>query len=233
MNEESTLDFNFWPAFADLMLALVLILVLVLFMVVVIITAGTIDFSQVEKNQRQMINSIARSYGSEAKTLDDDKKVFGISINEPNNYDIVISNEPGLQRITFSDKILFDSGKTKLNEVGEGVLKVTGESLTSQLPYIREIQIQGHADTNGIENFPYNLQLGSARAIEVFTFFKTSSQIDPAAHLMSATTFGEYKPVQRDVADDKYDLEKLGQANLTDKQRGKNRRIEILLFYRR
>ena len=41
--EEDTLDFNFWPSFADLMLTLVLILVIIVFVVIAVISAGTVD----------------------------------------------------------------------------------------------------------------------------------------------------------------------------------------------
>ena len=46
--EENTLDFNFWPSFADLMLILVLILVIVVFVVIAVISAGTVDLRTVE-----------------------------------------------------------------------------------------------------------------------------------------------------------------------------------------
>jgi len=230
MNDESTLDFNFWPSLADLMLALVLILVLALFLVIVIITAGTVNLSHVEKNQRDMIKAIATKYSSEPQALGEN--VYGISINTPNNYDIVIKNEPGLQRITFSDKILFLPDDDHLNDVGEGVLRVVGESLKQQLPLVREIQIQGHADTAKSGRFPSNVHLASSRAITVYTFLRDKIGINPAEHLMSATSFGEYKPVQRSEDDNNYNLEKLQQDNDTPELKGKNRRIELLLFYR-
>src|SRR3712207_5796720 len=121
------------------MLALVLILVLVLFSVTAVITAGTVNLSHVERNQRGMIAAIATRYS--AKPAELGRNIYGISIKSPDSYDIVVRNEPGLQRITFSDKILFLPDDDKLNEGGQEVLRVVGDALKQQLPLIREIQI--------------------------------------------------------------------------------------------
>jgi flagellar motor protein MotB len=228
--EDDVLDFNFWPSFADLMLALVLILVLVLFLVTAVISVGTVNLSHVEKNQMSMIHSIASGYASEPKELD--KGVFGISINVPNNYDIQIRNEPTLQRITFSDRILFKPDDYKLNPEGEQVLRIVSAALKQQLPIIREIQIQGHADTAPTGRFPSNVHLAAFRAIEVYKFLQDSAAIDPAEHLMSATSFGEFKPVQRDKEGIEYHRETLLRNNITPELKAKNRRIELLLFYK-
>ena len=48
---------------------------------------------------------------------------------------------------------------------------------------------------------------------------------------MSATSFGKYKPVGRDVISD-FNLEQLKQANATEELKARNRRIEIVLFYK-
>lgn len=230
MEDESVLDFNFWPSFADLMLALVLILVLVLFLAIAIISVGTINLSHVRDNQNEMIKKIASRYATEAKPLSED--VYGISIKRTGSSDIVIKNEPSLQRITFSDNILFRSDDDQLNETGERVLQVVGYSLKQQLSLIREIQIQGHADTAKTTRFPSNVHLASSRAISVYTFLQHSIGIDPAQNLMSANSFGEFKPIQRSEDDDTYDWEKIESNNSSVEMKGKNRRIELLLFYK-
>ena len=229
MDEESVFDFNFWPSFADLMLALVLILVLVLFLVTAVITLGTVNLSQVEKNQSDMINSIASSYGGKTKKLREN--VFGISITAPDTYDVEIRNEPTLQEITFRDNVLFRSDDYRLNVRGEDILRIIGAALKQQLPLIKEIQIQGHADPDTTTRFPSNTHLAAMRAMEVVKFLQESVGIDPAEHLMSATSFGEFKPVQRSE-DDKYSRDKLREHNSTAELKGRNRRIELLLFYR-
>lgn len=230
MDEENILDFNFWPAFADLMLALVLILVLVLFSVTAVISAGTVNLSHVERNQRNMVAAISTRYSAAPVELS--RNVYGISIKNPGSYDIVVRNEPGLQRITFSDKILFLPDDDNLNEVGQDVLRVVGGTVRQQLSSIREIQIQGHADTDASGRFPSNVHLASSRAIRVYTFLQKDVGINPAGHLMSATSFGEYKPVQRSEDDADYSPERLRADNATPELKGRNRRVELLLFYR-
>jgi hypothetical protein len=49
---------------------------------------------------------------------------------------------------------------------------------------------------------------------------------------MSATSFGEFKPVNRSEEDADYDRKRLSSDNLTVDKRAMNRRIELLLFYR-
>ena len=77
MEEQTNLDFNFWPSFADLMLAFVLILVLVMFVFVAVVSVGTVNLSEVQKNQKNMIEAIGKSYGVEPIALG--KDAFGIS----------------------------------------------------------------------------------------------------------------------------------------------------------
>lgn len=231
MENQEVLDFNFWPAYADLMLALVLILVLVLFLVTAVITVGTVNLSQVQRNQTNMIQAIASSYGTKAIGLKPD--TFGISSANNSDYDIEIRNEPTLQRITFSDKVLFDPDDYHLKPNGETALRTVGSTLKQQLSLIREIQIQGHADTNPTGRFPSNVHLAAFRAIEVFGFLQNSTGIDPADHLMSATSFGEFDPVERARNDGSYNRSRLLADNGTSQQKSKNRRIELLLFYRR
>src|ERR1700682_311784 len=212
MKERSILDFNFWPSFADLMLALVLILVLVLFVVVAVITVGAVNLGEVQRNQKNMIEAIGKSYGVEPAALQ--KDAFGISSERNGTYDILIQNEPTLQRITFSDKILFTPDDFQINPQGRAVLTTVGNTLKKQLSMIEQIQIQGHADNNPTR-FKLNIYLASWRAIEVFKFLQDSTGIDPAEHLMSATSFGEFDPVQRAQRMGKYNRAQLLEDNST------------------
>jgi flagellar motor protein MotB len=228
MNEEDAIDFNFWPAFADLMLAVVLILCLVLFYVSAVLALGTVNLKQVEEKQKSMRDSIARTYGVTPVPLGE--RLHGISSNKTDNYDIKVQDDLNQQRITFSDKILFGQDDIILNETGKNVLRVVGENLRPQLNDIREIQIQGHAD-NRPTRFGLNVRLAAERSIAVFEFFRSEVRIDPAEKLMSATSFGEYKPVQR--GDDDYTLNLIEDNNIDDRIRSQNRRIELVLIYNR
>ena len=229
--EENTLDFNFWPSFSDLMLTLVLILVMVVFVVIAVISAGTIDLKHVERKQVEMIRAIAAEYGEDYKETQRGYFVIPIELEDGNHTEISIQNEPTLQRFSFKDRILFEPNEYQLNEDGQKTLLIVGNQIESNLDNIREIQIQGHADPDP-PSLPSNLHLAAWRAIEVFNFLQEQVQINPATHLMSATSFGEFKPVQRSIQDRSYNQEKLEVDNSTDQLKAQNRRIEILLFYR-
>ncbi|MCK5877816.1 MAG: OmpA family protein [Candidatus Marithrix sp.] len=144
------------------------------------------------------------------------------------------------QTISFGSSVLFNSGRAKLKMRGEDILTIVGNVIRSKLPAIQEIQIQGHADTTAPKQYDidsqqsqeYNLKLASKRALEVFLFLKEQLTINPAKVLMSATSFGSYKPVSR-TAEDKYTWERIRLENDNDDKKQLNRRIEIVLTYRR
>jgi len=67
----------------------------------------------------------------------------------------------------------------------------------------------------------------------VFEFLKDKVGIQPAEHLMSVTSFGEYQSVQRSAQDKSYTVDRLLADNINDDLRRRNRRIELVLIYRR
>lgn len=235
MEDEGELDFNFWPSFADLMLSLVLILVLVLFLVMAVISTGTVNLKAVRQNQQDMVKEIADSYGTKAVELRPD--VVGIWTTGGTEPDIRIKNEPTFQQITFSEGVLFPPDEYILNDSGRRVLKSVGGAIKNRLGSIERIQIEGHADREHTKRHGSNVRLAALRAIEVFGFLQDPKglNIDPSRHLMSATSFGEFNPVQRAQGEGPsgYDSDRLTQDNDTKEKRGRNRRIELLLFYRR
>ena len=238
--EENTLDFNFWPSFSDLMLTLVLILVIVVFAVIAAFSVGqveppsvgTVDLTEVERKQMEMIHAIASAYDVEPKEHKNNSFVVPIHLDNGGYTEILIQNETTLQRYSFSDRILFEPDEYYLNEDGKETLLAVGRQIKNNLNDISEIQIQGHADPDPPAFVPSNLHLAALRAIEVYKFLQEQIHIDPATHLMSATSFGEYKPVQRLDGDSTYTPDKLKQHNSTRAFKARNRRMEILLFYR-
>lgn len=253
--EDNTLDFNFWPSFSDLMLTLVLILVIVVFAVIAAFSIGTDDLraelketkeemakvkkeekeiaeaiAKVKEKQKKIIEAIAAAYGTDYEEVGSDS--FKIRLENDGGTEILIRNEATLQRYSFSDRILFEPDRYDLNEKGKRTLQIVGRQIKNNLKNISEIQIQGHADPDRPAYVPSNLHLGALRAIEVYKFLQKTIRIDPARHLMSATSFGEYKPVRRSVQDSTYTPRKLTLHNRTRELKAKNRRMEILLFYR-
>ncbi|KJU86358.1 OmpA/MotB domain-containing protein [Candidatus Magnetobacterium bavaricum] len=221
--QEDFSSFNFWPSFADMMLSVVLILVLVIFLVLTVLAAGSVNLKGVERNQMEFINKLADVYSTTPVVIDTHR--YGISS------DIVVLNDVTLQKISFSDKLLFGRDQYELTEQGKQMLMVVGGLLKSKLDFIREIQIQGHADTDASRHFNSNLELAGRRAMTVYGFLQANVGINPARHLMSATSFGEFKPVTRSEVDVNYDEQRLANDNSSKERKDKNRRIELLLFY--
>ena len=237
--EDNTLDFNFWPSFADLMLTLVLILVIVVFVVIAVIPDETVNSDEegvnldgVKQKQMEMIYAIAAKYGVRPTEQQQDLFVIPIQLGNGNDTEILIQNDHTLQRFSFKDNILFKSDQHLLSQKGEETLFIVGNEIKTNLYNIQEIQIQGHADPERPRSYTSNLHLAAWRAIQVYRFLQKQIPINPVTHLMSATSFGEFLPVQRKIEDSDYTTEKLDRHNSTEERKARNRRMEILLFYR-
>lgn len=116
--------------------------------------------------------------------------------------------------ITFVSEVLFDSGKADLRtdshqklEKIAGVLKTTVRDLN--------VGIEGHTDNVPIQRSGWksNWELSSARALSVLHFLISQQGIAPER--LSATGYGEYRPVA---------------TNNTKEGRQKNRRVEIVIL---
>jgi flagellar motor protein MotB len=229
MRDDQIFSFNFWPAFADLMLSLILILLLVI--------GGayfsSIDFRSIQKKQKDVAETLITP---ERKKKSVDGGVEILTAGGELLYRLTEDpNDPMLQVVTFSDSLLFESGKCALTDRGKAAIREIGQVLTAHLADIVEIQIRGHADTDPIgvgTGYQDNLALASARANEVFRFLKDDVHISPIDHLMSASSFDQFSPVQRS-RNTPFDAASLAQANATDDLKKANRRIELLLFYSR
>ncbi len=231
--DDDILEYNFWPSFADLMLSLVLVMVVSMFAFIFYLSLNSINddlnLKQVRNHQVEVVREIASAFKSKYIALN--KTSYGISLSGSKNYDIKVMNDAKVQQITFSTLILFNQNDYRLNRKGKEAIKIFGSTLKKNLPLIKDIQIQGHADTDHTALYRSNMELAALRSIEVFQLLKNDVGIDPAKYLMSVTSFGEYKPVNRD-ANGSFDAQRLQQANDTYIKKNNNRRIEILLFYK-
>ena len=131
---------------------------------------------------------------------------------------ITITQLRGKLKVNMLDEILFDSGETTINPQGIEVLKRVGSILLNVKD--KAINIEGHTDNVPIgaelsKKYPTNWELSVARAANVARYLQEKSSINPI--LLSATGFGEYRPVA---------------TNETEEGRAKNRRIEIVLIPR-
>jgi outer membrane protein OmpA-like peptidoglycan-associated protein len=159
--------------------------------------------------------------------------------------------EPYLQRISFSDSILFPSDDWKLSDEGRAVLTTLADVIKPRVGTLEQIQIHGHADNREPLGPRDNLELASFRANAVFRFLveevPLKARIDPISEvLMSATSFGSYSPTGRS-ARSQYSAELLclhngttfdpAMARCTEVTESSvhmdlNRRVEVWLYYK-
>lgn len=121
-------------------------------------------------------------------------------------------------QITFSDRVLFDSGEHHLKPLGQAMLRRCAR-LFAQAggSGYRQIQVEGHTDSLPVRRteFPAdNWELSAARAISVVRFLSGPGGLP--AGVFSANGYADQRPVA---------------PNDTAEGRARNRRIEIRLFF--
>lgn len=196
---------------------------------------GQLEIQEVLDNQARFVEELATQHGTWYREISPNTYVIDLNPGiEGTPPDILIENDATLQRISFGSHALFDPDEIKLLAKGHAILRSLSNVLLTggRLARIQEIQIQGHADPTQTRKYESNLDLAARRAITVFNTLKHFG-IDPRRSMMSATTFGEYVPVQRRLSGGDYSPEQLAQDNDSPAEMKLNRRIEILLIYRR
>jgi len=132
--------------------------------------------------------------------------------------EIKLEEMEGKLKLTFVDKILFNSGSASINKAGKEALLHIADSLRDQTQNYNIIRVEGHTDNIPIADGPMkkvfqsNWELSAARAISVVRFLRYSGGIDPTRMCISA--YSLYRPVD---------------TNDTAEGRKQNRRIEIIL----
>jgi chemotaxis protein MotB len=128
-----------------------------------------------------------------------------------NDPEIAVVQTPKGLFITLSDGILFQSGVSDLRPEGYPVLDKIIQVLQRNHFAVR---IEGHTDNVSIRSgrFPSNWELSIARAVHVVKYFTDAGKIAPQR--LSAVGYGESKPLY---------------PNDSPQNRGKNRRVEIIL----
>jgi flagellar motor protein MotB len=222
-------DFNFWPSFTDIMLSLILVLFL-FFAFFVYASSDSWMLKKIKTSEMDIINSVGTSY--KKAPAQNGEGVFTIKLGTAAGDEIIFVNEPTLQRIRFSTNVLFDRDDYRLKDRGKDILSIIGAKIMEHQSKLREIQIQGHADPDLSKKFAKygNLELGAFRAMSVYLFLKENVHIDPCKSLMSATSFGEFKPIQRKEGQ-RLTVEELDAMNGDEDLKAMNRRIELVLFY--
>lgn len=129
--------------------------------------------------------------------------------------EIKIEEMEGKLRVTFIDKILFNSGSARINERGKESLSDFAQSFRDSEE--QSIVVEGHTDNvklgAALQNrYPSNWELSTARATAVVRYLQEEGSLKP--EFLSATGYGYYRPVA---------------SNETEDGRSQNRRIEIIL----
>ena len=148
--------------------------------------------------------------------LEDTRKKIEEGLKEQiANQQIKIEDIEGKLKLTFIDKILFNSGSTKINKKGREILLTFAESIQEDKDH--NILVEGHTDNVSVgsalkNKFPSNWELSTARSSAVVRFLQEDGSIEPER--LSAIGFSYFKPVA---------------PNDDEEGRSQNRRIEIIL----
>lgn len=118
--------------------------------------------------------------------------------------------EKGLN-LLLRNKLLFKPGRAEINPEGTSVLNRIGENVKDEEV---DIIVEGHTDNVPISagRFPSNWELSIARAVSVVKYLAEEAGINQAR--ITAVGYGDTKPRV---------------SNDTPENRGKNRRVEIVL----
>lgn len=173
-NEET----SYWLSYSDMMAALLLVFVLIISFTMLQSKKQYEDRTkelevqqELIEEQQQIMNQqqeqLDRIIGVKSNLIEDLKKAF-------EGTDLKVSVDPQTGAITFDSSILFDVNMYNLKASGEEFLEAFLPRYLNVLlqdeykPYISEIIIEGHTDTNG--TYMHNLELSQERALSVATF---------------------------------------------------------------
>jgi OOP family OmpA-OmpF porin len=116
---------------------------------------------------------------------------------------------PVYEKITMSAEALFDHDKSTLKPAGKAALQELGDSIKAKGARVVDIDIIGHTDSDGTEE--YNQDLSVRRAQAVMDYL-VSEDVD--ASIIDVSGQGELNPIA---------------SNATQEGRAENRRVDILV----
>lgn len=222
----------------DLVISLVAVLVLLLALHSVKSKKQDMILQSIKASQMAIINEIAHKYNVTPLPKGNHQFNIPITLDSGLKDTIRIENDATLQRISFGNTILFDNNKTTIKRRGKKVLTNICSVFKKKLNLIKEIQVQGHASADsksvkGIREDSDNLVLAGERAISIVRFFRDDKtlKLDPAKHVVYASSFGYYMPVERNYLENNWNLNRIAKVNQLDNG-DKNKRIEIVLNYK-
>jgi len=136
---------------------------------------------------------------------------------ELENQGITVSRRAGDTVISVPTEITFGSGKATVSKEGRRALASVASRLKSDFPDDAKFHIEGHTDSDPIRKskFKSNRDLSIQRAMAVLQYLVTEARIPDSRFVVAG--YGQYSPV----------------APNEGVQKGKNRRVEIVVKDRR
>ena len=190
---------NYWPALLDLVTATLMVFLMITFLQ----TLLSVD---------ELKGLIIRSRQEDFMELF--RKEFSRELGER---EMFIHRDLNFLQVTFSDRVLFESGDYRLQPAGQSLLeRCAGVFIRARDTHYEQIQVEGHTDNRNLRRTSYpsnNWQLSAARAISVVEFLAGRGDLEPK---LSANGYASFRPVAR---------------NTSDASRARNRRIEIRVFF--
>lgn len=184
---------------------------------------GDIKLQPIRQLQRQVALGIADVAELKVGPISDDSVQL---LDSSGRTLVTIMNDGYLQTLRFGADTLFESNSFVVPPDAEKLLSIVSMVLAKFKTAFKEVQIQGHADTN--EPSGTNMELASNRAMMVYSIF--ADHLRPWNNLISVTSYGQYKPVSR-IPGSPFDLPDLKRSNSTAEIRSQNRRVEVFLIY--
>jgi chemotaxis protein MotB len=175
--------------------------------------AENIKTLEQELNKKQ---SVIRLQEKVIQLFDDTKKTIETSLKDQiAGQEIEVVEEDDELKVSFIDKILFDSGSVEINPGGRELLLTVAESFKGNSN--KAIRVEGHTDNVPLtaalkKRFPSNWELSTARAAAVVRFLQQEGGIQPER--LSACGYSFYRSIA---------------PNSNEHGRRQNRRIEIIL----
>ena len=142
-------------------------------------------------------------------------QLVGSLKSEISNGEIQVTQLKDQLRLNMVEKILFDSGSTKIKETGKKVLDQIAQALNKVAD--KDIRVEGFTDNVPVgsklrERYPTNWELSTTRATNVVRYLQEKGNVDPGR--LIAAGYGEFHPTA---------------PNDTPEGQAQNRRIDVVL----
>lgn len=194
---------NFWLSYSDMMASLLMVFILIL-SCTLLETRKTYEAKQAELAEKEQIIASQQSQIDTIIGVRGD--LVGALSKEFSGNDLSVKVDAQSGAITFDSTLLFGYNDDELQEQGKNFLadflpKYFSVLLSDDFaPYVAEIIIEGHTDTDG--EYMYNLQLSQNRAFAVVSYcldennhFLTNDQLSELRVLLTANGRSWSSPV--------------------------------------